>query len=175
MARRSRSEPRYLPGVGERERSRRAFSTVILRPSISALFKFVTHAVACSEVSRLRNPKPLDSLVRGSVTSLTFTTFPYFENFLSNSLSLVLGCNPEIYKVVPTIEDSSFLGLLGGDLLPRLGETPRLGDLEPLGDLSTGDLDPLLPRGGGGGGEWVYCVGLGERDLDRSAIAGDCV
>lgn len=46
------------------------FSTVILRPSISALFKFVMQAVACSGVSNPINPKPLDSRVRGSVTSL---------------------------------------------------------------------------------------------------------
>jgi len=148
IARRRRSDPRYFPGVGDRERSLRAFSTVILRPSTSWLLKLVTQAFACSTVSTVINPKPLDSCVRGSVTSLILLTFPYLENFLLMSELDVLGFNPDTYRVVTTLEDSSFLGLL--DLDSRLGgEPPRRGDLDSL--AGDGDLERLLPGGGGGG------------------------
>lgn len=58
-------------------------------------------------------------------------TLPYLANFLSKSLSLVSRESPEIYSVEITLEDSSFLGLLGGDRDERLadGDDPRLGDL----------------------------------------------
>lgn len=70
-----REQSRYsLYDRKKREREGSTFSTVILRPSTSALFKCSTQAFACSGVSTPINPKPLDSRVRGSVTSLMFIT-----------------------------------------------------------------------------------------------------
>jgi hypothetical protein len=71
--------PKYLPGVGVRGRTRRAFSMLRVRPSMTSPRKPSMAASAISEVTILTKPKPRDSPECGSFMIWHFSTSPYFS------------------------------------------------------------------------------------------------
>jgi hypothetical protein len=71
--------PKYLPGVGVRGRTRRAFSMLRVRPSMTSPRRPSMAASAISEVTILTKPKPRDSPECGSFMIWHFSTSPYFS------------------------------------------------------------------------------------------------
>lgn len=64
------------------------------------------HLSASSTVDIVTNPKPRDSLVHGSTTTCTSTTFPSLAKCFSSSLFVIRGDSPVTYKLLPGFSTS---------------------------------------------------------------------
>lgn len=85
------------------------FSTVISRPSSTERLRYFTHRLASSKVPMVTNPKPRDSLVRGSVTTWHSTTWttkfkndPFHETIIIYKLEI---CWIRTRIFLPSLDD----------------------------------------------------------------------